>query len=278
MHAAKSLGRPCSVVVPISTKPMMVAKIRAAGASEVVQEGKTWKDADGVLRGEIMGAARQRGEEAVYVPPFDHEYVWAGNQTVVDEVEAQMGGEAPDVMVCSVGGGGLFNGIVQGIEERGWETEVLAVETQGAHSLNASLKAGSQVMLDGITSQATSLGAVRVAERCFELGMKGQAEGRVKSAVFSDAEAAMGCWRFADDERMLVELACGVSLAPCYGGRLEKALGRKVDPDDKVVIVVCGGSNVTTQMVEGWRKEFGDLDANTSNGDVPSSKTAPNGS
>ena len=82
-----------------------------------------------------------------------------------------------------------------------------------------------------------------------------------------------------------MELACGVNVALCYGGRLEKALGRKVKKDEKVVIVVCGGQNVTTSMVEGWRQEFGDLDQgvtnrHTTNGHaptVPSATTAPNG-
>ncbi|KAI7650622.1 hypothetical protein KC318_g16306, partial [Hortaea werneckii] len=135
--------------------------------------------------------------------------------------------------------------------------------------------------LPGITSLATSLGATRVAERTFELAKKWEEAGRVKSAVFTDAEAAMGCWRLADDERLLVELACGVNLAVCYGGRLEKALGRPVRKDEKVVIEVCGGSNVSTEIIEGWRREYGDLDANVNGAqqvaDVPSAAEAPNG-
>jgi L-serine/L-threonine ammonia-lyase len=82
----------------------------------------------------------------------------------------------------------------------------------------------------------------------------------------------MGCWRFADDEKSLVELACGVNLALCYGGRLDKALGRKVKSDEKVVIIVCGGSNVTTAMVEGWRQEYRYLDDRITH-EVPSAKT-----
>ena len=279
VHAAKDLGRPSTVVVPLSTKPMMIAKIRAAGASEVVQEGKSWKEADAFLRETVMVKARERGEEAVYVPPFDHEDVWAGNQTVVREIREQMDGEEPAVLACSVGGGGLLCGVLQGVEEVGWQdTTVLALETLGADSLDQSLKAGEMVTLPAITTQATSLGAVRVAEGAFQLARKHEATGQLKSAVLTDGEAAMGSWRFADDEKMLVELACGVNVALCYGGRLEKALGRKVRPEEKVVIVVCGGSNVTTAMVEGWRQEFGHLgDEKAIQEDVPSAKTGPNG-
>lgn len=260
-------------MVPLSTKREMVAKIRAAGAREVVQIGASWAEADGYLREVAMGEAESRGEEAVYVPPFDHEDVWRGNGTVVHEVNQQLRGlgeTAPGVVVCSVGGGGLFNGIVDAVEElagSGWaRTTVLALETEGAHSLAHSLARNELSTLPAITSQATSLGATRVSSRTFELAQQHIPTGRVKTAVLSDAEAAMGCWRFAEDERVLVELACGVAVAVCYGGRLERVLGRKVSKEEKVVIVVCGGSNVSTQMIEGWRREFGDLDVD--NGEV----------
>jgi L-serine/L-threonine ammonia-lyase len=192
---------------------------------------------------------------------------------VAKQMAEQGNGEA-DVMACSVGGGGLLIGMLQGVAEAGWrKTEILAVETEGAHSLSESLKMGELVALDGISSQATSLGAVKVADRCFELAQRHEAAGRLRSVVLSDAEAAMGCWRFADDEKSLVELACGVNLALCYGGRLDKALGRKVRPEDKCVIIVCGGSNVTTAMVEGWRQEYGYLDDRITHEVVPSAKT-----
>ena len=56
-------------------------------------------------------------------------------------------------------------------------------------------------------------------------------------------------------ERLLVELACGVSATACFGGRLEKAVGRKLGKEEAVVVVVCGGSNVSVEMLAEWRKE-----------------------
>ena len=261
VHAANSLNRPSTIVVPLSTQPFMIAKIRAAGASRVVQFGATWRDADEHLRETVMKEAREGGEEAVYVPPFDHEDVREGNGTIVEELREQMVA-APDVVACSVGGGGLFAGIAQGImrEEEGWsKTTLLALETEGADSLAQSVQAGGEVVtLTGITSIAKSLGAVRVADRARELAFEGHESGRIRSVVLSDAEAAMGCWRFADDERVLVEPACGVVIALCYEGRLESALGRRVRQDENVVLIVCGGQNVSAFMVEQWRSEYGD--------------------
>jgi L-serine/L-threonine ammonia-lyase len=180
----------------------------------------------------------------------------------------------PDAIICSVGGGGLFAGIIQGLDQIGWgHVPVLAVETRGADSLNTSLESGKMVTLDQITSIASSLGASRVAEKAFEYGLR----SNVRSVVLSDAEAAMGCWRLADDSLMLVEPACGVNVALCYEGRLQQALGGKLTPESKVVIVLCGGSNVTLDMLREWKKEYGYIEKSIhTNGEVvPSSWTAP---
>lgn len=280
--AANALKRPSTVVVPMTTKPMMIAKIKAAGASEVVQKGSSWKEADDYLREHVMKSAEDHGEEAVYVHPFDRPDVWAGHETLMTEVGEQFRDlgitEPADAVVCSVGGGGLFVGVSQGLQKIGWDgTKTVVLESVGAESLAKSLEADKHITLPGITSMVTSLGAVRVADRAFEIARQGKAAGKLIPIVLTDAEAAMGSWRFADDERFLVEPACGINIALCYDGRLSKALGRPVKPEDKVVVVVCGGSNVSTSMLEGWRKEFGIVDGAVpqANGDVPSSATAP---
>lgn len=170
------------------------------------------------------------------------------------EIASQMpSNSAPDVIVCSVGGGGLINGICQSLDDLNMTSPtILAVETAGAESLAASLHANQLITMPKITSKATSLGCARVTDKTYEYSQR----GNVRSVVLSDGVAAMGCWRLADDERMMVELACGVNVALCYDGRLEKALGRPVKPDDKVVIVLCGGSNVTSGMLCEWRAEY----------------------
>ena len=44
-HAAKFLGRPCTVVVPMTTNAMMIKKIKDAGAQEVIRHGASVMDA-----------------------------------------------------------------------------------------------------------------------------------------------------------------------------------------------------------------------------------------
>jgi len=52
----------------------------------------------------------------------------------------------------SVGGGGLLNGVVEGLRRACWaDVPIVAMETIGAHSLNAAMKAGELVTLPEIT-------------------------------------------------------------------------------------------------------------------------------
>lgn len=257
--AAISLNRPATIVVPTLTSPLMVEKLKMLGA-DVVQLGAHWSEADAYLREELLG----RDEHGFYVPPFDHEDLWAGHGTMVDELEVQMselGGY--DAVVCSVGGGGLFSGIMLGLQQHGRleggggnRIKVMAMETEGADSLSLSLKNGRLERLPAITSIATSLGATQVCRRAFECGQRAE----VTNCVLSDAEAGMGSVCFADDERILVEAACGVSVAPAYNGTLSLLLFPELSAEEfeklNVVIVVCGGSNVTLQMLEGYRTKY----------------------
>ena len=48
-----------------------MGKIKEAGATQVIQMGKSWAEADAHLRETILPQARNQGQNAVYVHPFD---------------------------------------------------------------------------------------------------------------------------------------------------------------------------------------------------------------
>jgi L-serine/L-threonine ammonia-lyase len=257
--AASSLGRPATIVVPKSTLPLMVEKLKKLGV-EVVQMGRDLSEADSYLRQELLA----KDKDGVYVPPYDHRDIWEGNGTLVCELENQMrecGGY--DAIVCSVGGGGLFVGIMRELQKHGRLVEecsnpvkVLAMETEGTDSLSYSLKRRELSRLPGITSIATSLGATQVAKEAFVWAQRPE----VTSHVLCDAAAAMGSVCFADDERILVEAACGVSIAPAYDDSLHRllfpCLTRLQFSKQNIVIVVCGGSNVTLKILEQYKEVY----------------------
>jgi L-serine/L-threonine ammonia-lyase len=283
---------------------MMIAKLRDAGATEVIQHGASWFEADTYLRGEFIenqfpsqtppdsssgsGSGSGLAETVnIYVPPFDHPLVWEGAGGMIAEMARQLppreqgeqGVFPADVIVCSVGGGGLFNGVIEGLEKYikaspssssssssststagvspTMNVRVLAVETSGADSLAHSLRQGKLSSLTTIESQATSLGALCVAEKTFANAVSPPAGIDVTSVVGSDAEAARGAVRLADETRLQVELACGISLEVALGERLKEVIP-DLKPETRVVVVVCGGSNITAEMIAEYRVKLRD--------------------
>lgn len=276
--AARDLGCACTVVVPHSTKQHTIDRLRAAGASDVLQHGASWFEADAFLRKTFIDVRKQQqtnNVKNVYVHPFDNPLIWEGHSTMISELANQLPAREDgdntqfpaDVIICSVGGGGLFNGIIHGLSEynkshpkdgpRDSEVDVLAVETEGADSLAFSLQSGEVKSLDAITSIATTLGALCVAPKAFQNASEPPEGLRVTSVVVSDAEAARGVVTFADEMRILVEPACGVSIDVALGARLREAVAqRELRPDSRVVVVVCGGSAVTPEVVAEYRSKL----------------------
>ena len=71
---------------------------------------------------------------------------------MVTEIKEQLSGIIPDAIVVSVGGGGLMNGVIHGLQQVGWATvPVIAMETVGSDSLNACVREGKWAELDKIT-------------------------------------------------------------------------------------------------------------------------------
>jgi L-serine/L-threonine ammonia-lyase len=79
----------------------------------------------------------------------------------------------------------------------------------------------------------------------------------VTSVVGSDAEAARGVVRLADETRLQVELACGISVEVALGERLKEVIP-DLGPETRVVVVVCGGSNITAEMIAEYRVKLQD--------------------
>lgn len=273
VHAAVTLGCPATIVVPLSTSDYVVSKLKDAGAKNVIQKGASWAEANAFLTDELLPEAKKARDNPVYVPPFDHPDIWTGHSTIVDEIMEQLeavddhyptmrrsssnsrdSADSLDAIICSVGGGGLFSGIMQGLQtDDRKKIRVLAVETGGANSLAQAVQAKKLITLPAITSIATTLGARTVCKRAFDYVIEEKA--RVSNAVLSDAETVEACRRFADEERILVEPACGVSLAVAYSGKLRKYLP-DLQPESRVVIVVCGGSGMSLDIMAKYVKDF----------------------
>lgn len=221
-YAGRRLGIPAVVVVPQSTPEPARERIRQQGATLIVH-GAAWHEANALAQSLLT-------DTDAFIHPFDDPLLWQGHASLIDELAACSA--APDAIVLSVGGGGLYSGVVEGLRRNGWDkVAIIAAETAGADSFARAIAAGERIALDAITSVATSLGARQVCEQAFQLSR----QHPTRAAVVSDAAALQACERFLDDHRMLVEPACGAALALPY----ENA--QVLQDYQDIVLIVCGG-------------------------------------
>jgi L-serine/L-threonine ammonia-lyase len=234
-YAGRCLSIPVTVVLPETATKRAKELIQRENA-EIIVHGTTWQEANTL-------AVSRIGQGDAFVHPFDDPLLWRGHATLIDEVVRS--GMKPDAIVLSVGGGGLLCGTIEGLHRNGWgEVPVIAVETLGASSFAQSVKAGHRITLNAITSVATSLGAKQVCEQAFALSKRHS----VSCVVVSDQAALAACEKFLDDHRLLVEPACGASLALAYE-RVPELLGF-----EKILVIVCGGVTTTIDQIREWRQ------------------------
>ncbi|XP_015758695.1 PREDICTED: L-serine dehydratase/L-threonine deaminase-like [Acropora digitifera] len=277
-YSARKLGVSCTVVVPGTTPAFMVERLREEKAVVEIC-GDSWDDADALA----LKLAKQPGY--AYIPPFNHPDIWEGVATVIQESAAQLP-EKPSAVVVSVGGGGLMAGVLQGMQDVGWdEVPLIAMETKGANCFDAAVQAGKLVTLDEITS-STDYGHEEVRSVTYFvsnvnqyirrnpiIGVEEREEPGNDVAFFvlhfsgQDALAfhnvllflVLNVARFlSDDHRMLVEPACGASLACVYERLFEgwKEQGKLAELKS-VLVIVCGGNIVSLKALKEWKEKLG---------------------
>ena len=146
--AASLLGAAATVFMPVNAPLPKVAATKAYGA-EVHLFGSTVDEA--------LVAATEYAEErgAVFIHPFDHPDVIAGQGTVGLELIEQ----CPDVqtvLVCT-GGGGLVSGVGVAIKAVRPEVRVVAVQAEEAAAFPGSLAAGRPVPVDRMATMADGI-------------------------------------------------------------------------------------------------------------------------
>ncbi|KAM5193932.1 serine dehydratase-like isoform 1-T2 [Mantella aurantiaca] len=248
-YACNKLALPATIVVPEQTLKCVIQRLEGQRA-EVVVMGKVWDDAD---------AHAHRLTEApgsVYISPFNHPLLWEGHSSLVLELKATLGNQKPGALVVSVGGGGLLAGIIEGLTRVGWsDVPIIAMETKGAHCLNAALEAGKSVTLPDITSIAKCLGAKTVCDRALECARK----YKVISVAVDDKDAVRAIEMFLDDELMLVEAACGAALAAVYSGHIQRLQqeGKLEQLQGPLIMIVCGGSAISLSELLNFKSQLG---------------------
>jgi threonine dehydratase len=233
-YAASMLDISAKVLLPRKTSTERIEAIRSLGAN-VVLHGQSWDEAN------LEARRIEQQEGRLYIHPFDDEHVMAGQGTIVAELVQQI--DRVDLLVASIGGGGLLSGLISGVHAFTPRTRVIGVETEGADSMFQSWRAGKIVELAAITSIAETLGARRTQPRQFDIISRHAAS----LVTVSDEQAISALLEILDQEKLLTEPATSCSVAALLTGKIP------VGADENVVVVLCG-ANVGLGRVENWIK------------------------
>lgn len=138
-YTAANNGIPASIFAAQNISPIKAAATRSYGAE--LHLFKTRPEADKA----VQQASENQG--TVWIPPFNHPYIIAGQGTAVDEAFDDI--ENIDAVFAPCGGGGLVSGSLITARARSSITQVFGVEPLAANDAAESLRVGKIQSLTG---------------------------------------------------------------------------------------------------------------------------------
>jgi len=204
-HAAR-MGLPCTTIVPDTAPQAKLAGIRRFGAN-IVQ--LPWDEVWSITLNGVYAPLR----ENLYVPPFNHPDMIAGNGTIGVEIFEDL----PDVetVFVPIGGGGLITGIASALKAQKPSVRVIAVEPETATPFTTSLREGRPCQVDRTPTFVDGSGASSVFPEMWE-----RLRGLVtESRVVSLKETAAAIRFLFERHRVVAEGAAGTAVAAAQAER-----------------------------------------------------------
>ena len=223
--AAKLLGAPATVVLPVGAPLAKIAAIQRHGA-EVVLEGASYDNAHAYA----LEISEQRGQ--AYIHAFADPEVMAGQGAVALEVLE----DVPDVdaLLVPVGGGGLIAGMAAGARGVRPDLKIIGVQAAGSSALAASFHSGhletggASTIADGIAVRVPSQETFSVIQQLVD-----------DVVTVSDEAIARTIVLLLERQKLLAEGAGAAALTALVEGAASAAM---VPPGTRVCAVVSGGN------------------------------------
>lgn len=218
-----------TVFMPTGATLPKIEATKRYGA-EVVLSGKDFGEAYEAA----MRFSHDRG--AIFVHPFDHPHIIAGQGTCGLEILEQMPGV--NTIVVPAGGGGLVSGIAAAAKSLRGDVRVVAVQAEGAAAFPASLARGHPVTVEEMSTIADGIACNTPGERTFA-----HVQALVDEVVtVSDEQIAEALVFTAERMKLVLEPAGAAGVAAGMLG-----LGDLKPP----VVVVLSGGNIDPLLLLG---------------------------
>lgn len=137
--AARELGIPATIVMPLDAPEMKIAATRGYGG-EVVLYDRYTEDREAIGR----DIAESKG--MTLIPPYDHPDIIAGQGTAAKELIEEVG--KLDALLVPLGGGGLLSGSALAMRALSPDTTIYGVEPEAGNDGQRSFRGGEIVHID----------------------------------------------------------------------------------------------------------------------------------
>jgi len=162
-YACRHFGVNGTIFMPVTTPQQKIMKTRTFGGESI--EIRLVGDYFDQTLAEAQRYCTEVGGH--FLAPFDDADVIEGQASVTVETLDQIG-DAPDMMILPVGGGGLSAGASLYLREAAPEVALRLVEPAGGASLTAALAQRAPVTLPRVDSFVDGASVARIGARTFE--------------------------------------------------------------------------------------------------------------
>ncbi|QNE47594.1 threonine ammonia-lyase [Glaciihabitans sp. INWT7] len=230
--AARELGISATIFMPVGVALPKLQATRNYGA-EVVLRGHA---VDEALRTAAEFAANTG---AVFIPPFDHPDVVAGQGTLGLEMLDQV----PDLqtVIVPIGGGGLISGVASALKQKfalqGRTVRIIGVQAENAAPYPLSILNGVSTAIKILPTIADGIAVNKPGILNFEI---------IKDAVdeivtVSDDDIARAMLVLLERAKLVVEPAGAVAVAAIMTGQVK---------DAGVTVAILSGGNIDPLVME----------------------------
>ena len=230
--AARELGIRATIFMPVGAALPKFQATRGYGA-DVQLVGDTFDDTNAAA----IAFAERTG--AVFIPPFDHPDVVAGQATLGLEIWEEA--SAPDTIIVPIGGGGLAAGVASAVKQRaaveGRLVRVVGVQAANAAAFPPSLAAGEPLLVPITATIADGIAVARPGELTFAI-----IRDFVDEVVtVTDDEIARALVVLLERTKLVVEPAGAVGVAAILSGAVT---------DSGRTAVILSGGNIDPLVME----------------------------
>ena len=222
-YASNKLNIPCKIYVPNIASKIKVNKIKKLG-SRVIYYGEDCLEAEKKARKDSIQ------EKLAFISPYNDEHVMSGQGTLAVELIEQI--KKLDIVIVSVGGGGLISGVSKYIKSIWPEILVVGCSPENSPAMIKSIYAGKILDIDSKpTLSDGTAGGLESGSITFPICC----EYIDQTILVTEDEIKKAMELYYNNENQIIEGAAGVAIATFL--KIKNHFSEK-----KVGIIICGGN------------------------------------